>query len=77
MTLWSVRVTLWPITITLPHMWPCRTNIDLGISAPNPVEADAFQTILTHELHKVQAKLEEFATYMKELKVRSDSVWNS
>ncbi|XP_060076268.1 universal stress protein Sll1388-like [Ylistrum balloti] len=37
--------------------------------APNPAEAEAFQAILSHELQKVQARLEEFASYMKELKV--------
>ncbi|OWF51659.1 uncharacterized protein LOC110448842 [Mizuhopecten yessoensis] len=37
--------------------------------APNPAEAEAFQAILSHELKKVQSRLEEFATYMKELKV--------
>jgi len=40
------------------------------ILAPNPAEVDAFQTILNHEIQKVQTRLEEFAQYMKDLKVR-------
>jgi hypothetical protein len=39
------------------------------ILAPNPSDADAFKTILDHEVKKVQNKLEEFGELLKRLKV--------
>lgn len=37
--------------------------------APNPSDADAFKTILDHEVKKVQTKLEEFGELLKRLKL--------
>jgi len=47
-----------------------NSNCIFQYSAPNPADVDAFKTVLDHEVHKVESRLEEFGDLLKRLKVK-------
>lgn len=40
--------------------------------SPNPADVDAFRTVLDHEVHKVESRLEEFGDLLKRLKLNGE-----